>query len=619
MAVLHRINGPDDVKKLSPAELIELAAEIRMEIVRVVTRNGGHLGSNLGIVELTLALHYCFEPPTDVLIWDVGHQTYAHKLLTGRRDRFDTLRLLGGISGFPSRKESPYDPFTTGHSGTAISTAVGLAAGDQLQKTGRRIVAVIGDGAIASGMPFEALNHAGALRLNMLVILNDNAMSISDTVGALSAYLTKVRAAPEYLELKKDVARVLDMMPVFGGQVKTVLDHVKDTARASLAPGRIFEDLGFRYYGPVNGHHVPALIETIKHVKTLGGPVLLHVLTEKGKGHADAQNHRHRMHSVAPEKVPAQAGENKPGWTAKFCECLVELASRDPKIAAITAAMPDVTASFQQKFPDRHFNPGICEQHAIGLALGLSAAGMKPVVAVYSTFLQRAYDQVFQELCIQEAAVVLAIDRAGVVGSDGPTHHGVFDIAYLRHLPGITLMAPKDAPELRQMIEAALAWGTPCAVRFPRECVPDDFAQAPPIERGKAEIIRHGDSGAIIAYGSMVWRAVAAADILAREGVQVTVVNARFAKPLDERTILDVIEKSPATLTVEDGSLAGGLGSAIAELVCDRGIPAGRVRRLGIPDRFIEHGRREELLALLGLDVAGIAAAFREALQKDRE
>ena len=615
-ALLQKINGPDDLKKLSHTELAELASEIRQEIIRVVYRNGGHLGSNLGIVELTIALHYCYDFPKDCLIWDVGHQTYAHKLLTGRREAFDTLRQMGGLSGFPSKDESPFDLFTTGHSGTAISTALGIAAGDSMQKTDRKIVAVVGDGAIASGMPFEALNHAGALRKNILVVLNDNEMSISDSVGALSAYLTRVRSAPEYLELKKEVSHALDAMPVFGGRMKHILDHVKDGIRSSLRPGRVFDDLGFRYYGPVDGHRLPELIETITHVKALPGPILLHVVTEKGKGHAEAQNHRHRMHSVAPGKVPAAAGEEKPGWTAKFSECLADLGARDGKIVAITAAMPDVTASFQQRFAERHFDPGICEQHALGLALGLATAGMKPVVAIYSSFLQRAYDQVFQEICIQNAPVLIAIDRAGLVGSDGPTHHGVFDIAYLRHLPGITLMAPKDAPEMRQMIEAALAWNRPCAIRFPRECVPDDFREAAPIEHGKAQVLRRGASGAIIAYGSTVARAVAAAEILRRDGMDVSVVNARFAKPLDESTILDLIDNAPAALTVEDGSLAGGFGSAVLELLSDRGRAPRNLRRLGVPDRFIEHGRRDELLGILGLSPEGIAAAFSQALKK---
>ena len=617
--VLSKINCPDDVKKLSFGELEQLAAEIRQEIVRVVSRNGGHLGSNLGAVELTIALHYSFDLPKDCLIWDVGHQTYAHKLLTARRECFDTLRCRGGLSGFPNRKESPFDRFTTGHSGTAISTALGVACGNALQKTEGKVVAVVGDGAIASGMPFEALNHAGALHRNLLVILNDNEMSIATTVGALSAYLTRVRSAPEYLGLKRDVVRLLDAMPVFGGQMKTVLDHVKDAARASFAPGRVFEDLGFRYYGPIDGHSLQDLVEMIAHVKNLPGPILLHVITQKGRGHAAAQNHHHRMHSVGPEKVPAQQGENKPGWTAKFSEHLVELATGDPKIAAITAAMPDVTAAFKQKFPDRHFDPGICEQHAIGLALGLASAGMKPIVPVYSTFLQRAYDQVFQELCLQEAPVVLAVDRAGLVGSDGPTHHGVFDIAYLRHLPEMTLMAPKDAAELRLMMDAALSWGRPCAIRFPRECVPEDFPESAPVELGKPEILRRGDAGVILAYGCMVRRAMAAADILAGDGVSVTVVNARFAKPLDGSAILDVIGTSPATLTVEDGALAGGFGSAVIELLCDRGVSTARVRRLGIPDRFIEHGQREELLQSLGLCPEGIAAAFKDLLREDRQ
>ena len=618
--ILQKITGPADLKALSTLELEQLAAEIRREIIRVVYRNGGHLGSNLGVVELTLALHQCFDFPRDRLIWDVGHQTYAHKLITGRREAFDTLRRLGGLSGFPSRKESPFDQFTTGHSGTAISTALGIACGDAIAKVERKVVAVVGDGAIASGMPFEALNHAGALGRNLLVVLNDNHMSISKSVGALSAYLTHLRSAPAYLELKREVSHALDALPRFGGQMKTVLDHVKDAVRTSMTPGRVFQDLGFRYFGPVDGHDLPELLDTLKSIRDLPGPVLLHVVTEKGRGHEEACNHHHRMHSVAPEKVPAAPEEEaRAGWTACFAQCIVEAAAADSRVAAITAAMPDVTAAFQQKFPERHFDPGICEQHALGLAAGLAAAGLKPVVAVYSTFLQRAYDQVFQEVCIQEAPVLLTVDRAGIVGSDGPTHHGVFDIAYLRHLPGMVLMAPKDVPEMRAMIGAALGWGRPCALRFPRERVPADFPSCAPVELGKAEVVAGGRGrcdGLIVAYGCMVSRAVEAAALLGREGLSVTVVNARFAKPLDEELILGLLGEAAAAVTVEDGSLAGGFGSAVLEAAAERGIDAARVARLGVPDRFIEHGARGELLELLGLTGPGIARALRHKLRK---
>jgi 1-deoxy-D-xylulose-5-phosphate synthase len=614
--ILPTITGPDDVKKLSPNELRKLAAEIRKELIRVVYRNGGHLGSNLGTVELTLALHYCYDFANDRLVWDVGHQCYAHKLITGRSDRFDTLRCMGGLSGFPSKDESSFDPFTSGHSSTAISTALGLACGDDLLKCKRSVVAVVGDGAIASGMAFEALNHAGSLGRNLLVILNDNEMSISATVGAFSAYFTQLRSAPAYLEFKKEIGHFLDGLPLFGGQMKNALDHIKDAVRNSITPGRMFDDLGFRYFGPTDGHNLPELIETLKDVKDLGGPVLLHVVTEKGKGHEQAQNHQHRMHSVAPEKVTIQPPDGgRPGWTSKFSEHLAEVASHDTTIVAITAAMPDITAAFHEQFPGRHFDPGICEQHAVGLAAGLAAAGMKPVIAVYSTFLQRAYDQVFHEICLQKTPVVLVIDRAGLVGNDGPTHHGAFDIAYLRHLPEMTLMAPKDVPELRMMLEAALAWQRPCAIRFPRESAPEDFPGSTPVERGKAEIIREGADALIVAYGSMVYRAMQAAEALRDDGIEVGVVNARFAKPIDEDTILGLMEKSPATVIAEEGALAGGFGSAVLERASDRGPDAARARRLGIPDEFIEHGPRDELLKMLGLTAAGIATAVRQALE----
>jgi len=614
--ILPTINGPADVRKLSYEQLDALAGEIRAEIVRVVYRNGGHLGSNLGTVELTLALHYCFDFATDRLVWDVGHQTYAHKLVTGRRAEFETLRRRGGLSGFPSKNESGYDLFNSGHSSTAISTVLGLACGDCLLQQDRKAVAVVGDGAIAAGMAFEALNHAGALKKDMLVVLNDNSMSISKTVGALSAYLTQVRSAPAYLELKNELAAALDKLPIFGGTMRQVLDHIKVAVRDSITPGRVFSDLGFHYYGPVDGHDIRELVGTLKDVKDLPGPTLLHVITEKGRGHEDACNHHHRMHSVAPEKLPPDAEEpSRPSWTSHFSHCLADIAEKDTAVAAITAAMPDITADFREKFPQRHFDPGICEQHAVGLAAGLAAAGMKPVVAIYSTFLQRAYDQVFHEICLQEAPVLLVIDRAGLVGNDGPTHHGVFDIAYLRHLPGITLMAPRDAAELRRMIEAALAWGRPCAIRIPRESAPHEIPGHEPIERGKAETLRRGDDAAIIAYGAMVWRAMEAADALASEGISTTVVNARFAKPIDAEMVADLIQRLPAVLTVEDGSLAGGFGSAVLECAAAQGLNTAGVRMLGVPDAFIEHGSRSELLQSLGLDAQGLAGAVRQVLK----
>jgi len=615
--ILPTINSPEDIKKLSLPKLNALADEIREEIIRVVNSNGGHLGSNLGTVELTLALHYCYDFSKDRLVWDVGHQCYTHKLITGRREQFETLRRMGGLSGFPNKEESDFDPFTTGHSGAAISTALGLACGESAMKGGRSVVAVVGDGAIAAGMAFEALNHAGSLGTDLLVVLNDNKMSISKSVGALSGYLTQLRSAPVYMELKKEIGHVLDLLPILGGQMKQALDHIKDAIRNSITPGRMFADLGFRYYGPIDGHRIEELIETFKDVKDLGGPTLLHVVTEKGRGHEEAQNHHHRMHAVAPEKVPARPEvQDRPGWTAMFSEHLAEIAAEDPAVATITAAMPDVTAAFQQRFPNRCFDPGICEQHAIGLAAGLATAGMKPVVALYSTFLQRAYDQVFHEICLQGLPVVIAIDRAGLVGSDGPTHHGVFDIAYLRHLPEMTLMAPKDVPEMRKMLEAAIAWRRPCAIRYPRDSAPEDSPRCSPVERGKAEILREGPDALIVAYGSMVFPAMRAADMLQEDGLDVTVMNARFAKPLDEEAILSCLEKSPVAITVEEGALAGGFGSAVLE--CAAG-SAGttRIRRLGVPDRFIEHGSREELLEMLGLNPAGIAAAVKQAVREE--
>jgi len=595
--ILSTINSPQDLGGLTLSQLRQLAQEIRDRIIDVVYKNGGHLGS--------------FDFSRDRLIWDVGHQVYTHKLITGRRDAFETLRRRNGLSGFPNTKESSYDLFISGHAGTAISTALGMACGDSIcSNDERRVVAVVGDGAIASGMPFEALNHAGALKRNMLIVLNDNKMSIANSVGALPTCLTHMRSAPAYIGLKKEIAHLLDLLPVFGGRMKDLLDQVKDAVRRQLTPGRLFEDFGFRYFGPIDGHNFAELTSTLESVRQLGGPILLHVMTEKGKGYEAAVKHKHCMHSVSPEKVELPK-DGKPSWTSVFEQQLIDMATEDEHLVVITVAMPDLTLHYAEKFPERHYDPGICEQHALGLASGLAASGAKPVVAIYSTFLQRAYDQVFHEICLQEAPVLFGIDRAGLVGGDGPTHHGVFDIAYLRHLPNLTLMAPKDAPELKQMMHTALASRRPCAIRLPRETVPDELGGGEPLEIGKAEIIQRGHDGLIIGYGATVARAVQAAEILARDGIRVTVVNARFAKPLDRR-LVELIADAPAAVIAEDGAIAGGIGSAILELAADSGVSTAHVKRLGVPDRFIEHGPRDELLQMLNLHPDGIASALKE-------
>jgi 1-deoxy-D-xylulose-5-phosphate synthase len=625
--LLNTINGPEDLKGIPLEELPHLAEEIREVIIDVVSKNPGHLSSNLGVVELTMALHYCFNFKEDKLVWDVGHQSYVHKLLTGRKEAFHSLRQYKGLSGFPDKKESLYDPFTCGHSGNAISSALGLVCGGDILGKERKVVVVVGDGAIGAGMSFEALNHAGDLKKDLLVVLNDNEMAISRTVGAVGKYLTQIRTLPLYNEFKKELHHVLNILPIFGKPMENVLEHLTEAVKRGMTPGQIFEDLGFRYYGPVDGHNIPPLIGTLNRLKHLKGPMLLHVITQKGKGFEPALQNPTRFHSAGAfqlcnGKVVEVSQAKKTSYTKVFGQALVELAEEKDKIVAITAAMLDGTGltTFREKFPQRYLDVGICEQHAIGLANGLAASGLKPVAAIYSTFLQRAYDQVFHDVCLQEKenGVVFAMDRAGLVGNDGPTHHGVFDISYLRHLPGIKLMAPKDGRELRRMLRLAVESQGPVAIRYPKDSIPDEELDLPDhhFSVGEAEVLREGSDGAVIAYGATVYPSFQAAEKLNREGIEATVINARFAKPLDKALILEVVKNHPFVLTVEDHSLAGGFGSAVLEMLSEEGEDVRKVRRLGIPDRFIEHGSREMLLRILGLDSEGIYKRFTLEMEK---
>jgi len=623
--LLDSVEYPEDLKKLKLADLPKLASEIRELIVEVVSKNPGHLSSNLGVVELTIALHYCFDFKRDKIVWDVGHQSYVHKILTGRRSKFPTLRQYKGLSGFPDKNESLYDPFTCGHSGNAISAALGMSCADSILGYKRSIVAVVGDGAIGAGMSFEALNHAGDLKKNLLVVLNDNEMSISNTVGAFSKYLNKIRTAPLYADIKKEVHNLLNVLPVFGKPVGKTLEHVVELLRRGAIPGQIFEDLGINYFGPIDGHNFQILIETLNDIKHLEGPVVLHVITEKGRGFEPACQNPTQYHSAGKfemcnGKILHVTDEPKKiSYTKVFGDTLIELAKADLKVVGITAAMPDGTgiAPFGKKFPDRFYDVGICEQHAVGLANGLSAGGLKPVVAIYSTFLQRAYDQVFHDICLQRNGVVFALDRAGIVGNDGPTHNGVFDIAYLRNLPEIILMAPKDGNELKTMLKIALNSGKAVAIRYPKEDIPDKemSPQYKTIEIGKAEVLRDGADGVLLAYGAMVYRCLHAAEKLSEKGIEVTVVNARFAKPLDKALILDLVRNYKLTATVEDHALMGGFGSAVLELVSEEREDAGKIVRMGIPDRFMEHGPRNLILKNIGLDGDGIADKFIATLE----
>ena len=623
--LLDSVEYPEDLKKLKLADLPKLAAEIREFIVDVVSKNPGHLSSNLGVVELTIALHYCFDFKRDKIVWDVGHQAYVHKILTGRRSQFPTLRQYKGLSGFPDKNESLYDPFTCGHSGNAISAALGVSCADAILGYKRSVVAVVGDGAIGAGMSLEALNHAGDLKKNLLVVLNDNEMSISNTVGAFSKYLNKIRTTPLYADIKKEIHNLLNVLPVFGKPVGKTLEHVVELLRRGVIPGQIFEDLGINYFGPIDGHNFQILIETLNDIKHLEGPVLLHVITEKGRGFEPACQNPTQYHSagkfeMCDGKILKTANEPKKiSYTKVFGDTLIELAKADHKVVGITAAMPDGTgiAPFGKKFPDRFYDVGICEQHAVGLANGLSAGGLKPVVAIYSTFLQRAYDQVFHDICLQRNGVVFALDRAGIVGNDGPTHNGVFDIAYLRNLPEIILMAPKDGNELKTMLKIALDSGRAVAIRYPKDDCPDKemSPQYKTIEIGKAEVLREGADGVLLAYGAMVYRCLHAAEKLGEKGIEVTVVNARFAKPLDKALILDLVRNHKLIVTVEDHALMGGFGSAVLELVTEEREDACKIVRMGIPDRFMEHGPRNLILKNIGLDEDGIADKFIATLE----
>ncbi|HPU00281.1 MAG: 1-deoxy-D-xylulose-5-phosphate synthase [Firmicutes bacterium] len=613
---------PEDLKNLSIAELKELAAEIRQYMIRTVADTGGHLASNLGVVELALALHSTFDSPRDRIIWDVGHQSYPHKLLTGRWDRFPTLRRYGGLSGFPKPSESEHDPFGTGHSSTSISAALGLALARDFYGENYRVIAVIGDGALTGGMAYEALNHAGHVKADLIVVLNDNKMSISSNVGAISDYLGRIRSDPKYSRLKAEFEQLMNRVPLVGKKMVESAERLRGGLKYLLTPGMIFEELGLTYFGPVDGHNIAALKRTLRQAARMKGPVLVHVLTEKGKGYPHAEAAPERFHGIGPFDLGNGLPRSKkkyPTYTEVFGKTMLKLAAADPKIVALTAAMAGGTglSRFAELYPQRFYDVGIAEQHAAGLAAALAAGGLKPVFAVYSTFLQRAYDQLVHDICLQNLPVVLAVDRAGIVGEDGETHQGIFDLSYLRSIPGMAIMAPRNEDELQHMLYTAL-YGAPgpAALRYPRdkgEGVP--LSEPRLLPWGKGELLREGKDLLIVAAGTVANAALAAADRLAREaGIDAAVINARFVKPLDEELILQWARRCGRLLTVEESILAGGFGSAVLELLAERGL-ALPVSRLGIDDRFVEQGPRELLLSLYGLDAEGI---YREALSFTR-
>lgn len=622
--LLDTINNPQELKKLPPELLPQLAQEIREKIITTVSKTGGHLAPSLGVVELTIALHYVFDSPRDKIIWDVGHQAYAHKLLTGRQDRFHTLRQYGGLSGFPKRSESPYDAFDTGHSSTSVSAALGMASARCLKGECSRVIAVIGDGAMTAGMAFEALNNAGDLDKDLIVVLNDNGMSIAPNVGALSSFLSRKLTRPTMVFLKKQVEHLLRSFPGIGGDLVAWAKRGEESFKAFFTPGMLFEALKFNYLGPVKGHRLDHLIETFNNVKNLKGPILVHVLTTKGKGYQPAESDPTGFHGLG--KFDPDTGEPKksvsevPSYTEVFGDTLVRLAREDKKIVAITAAMPDGTGlvDFREQFRERFFDVGICEQHAVTFAGGLALEGLRPVVAIYSTFLQRAYDQVLHDVCLQNLPVVFALDRGGVVGEDGETHQGLFDLSYLRHLPNLVLMAPKDEDELRHMLYTALSHPGPIALRYPRgRGVGVDFSSTlKKIPMGKAEVLREGEDLLILALGASVYPALEAAHELGERGFRATVVNARFVKPLDDSLILTLAARIGRVLTVEENVAAGGFGSAVLELLCDQGLLGVPVKRLAIPDVFLEHGSPEILRQKYGLDAAGILQSALEILEQ---
>lgn len=619
--VLERVNDPHDLGGLSPEELRKLAAEIRTCIVQTVAETGGHLAPSLGVVELTLALHRVFHSPHDKIIWDVGHQCYAHKLLTGRRDLFSSLRRCGGLSGFPKREESPHDSFNTGHSSTSLSAALGLALARDLRGEKHEVIAVIGDGALTAGMAFEALNHAGHLGTHFIVVLNDNERSIANSVGAMAGYLSRLRTSTAYARSKERLQRVLRAWPPAGPKMLRAAERLKDSLKHLVLPGMVFEELGFTYLGPVDGHDLNVLEEVLQRARRIKGPVLVHVLTKKGKGYRPAEENPDLFHGIGPFDVATGRPRDQspvPTYTAVFGRTLLDLAEREPRLVAITAAMAGGTGlgPFAKRYPERFFDVGIAEQHAVTLAAGLAAAGFRPVVAIYSTFLQRAYDQVVHDVCLQQLPVVLAVDRAGLVGEDGETHQGLFDLAYLRHIPQMTLMAPKDEDELQHMLYTALQLEGPAALRYPRGHGRGVALAAEPrlLPVGRGEILREGKDLGILAVGPLVYEALAAAEQLAAAGIEAAVVNARFIKPLDRELILAQARLTGRLLTVEEHVVSGGFGSAVLELLAAEGLKGVAVRCLGVPDAFIGHGRPGELRAALGLDAKGIAGAAAELL-----
>ena len=609
----------DEIKQYNLQELVKLSGEIREQLIDVVSENGGHLASNLGVVELTLALHYVFNSSKDKFIWDVGHQAYVHKILTGRKECLNSIRKHGGISGFPKCNESEDDCFDVGHSSTSVSAALGLANARDLQGENYSVLAVIGDGAMTGGMAFEALNHAGHLQTDMTVILNDNEMSISGNVGAMSSYLNKVRLDPNYTKRKQYVENLLTRIPKIGTKVAWTAEKIKDTVKYLMVPGQLFEELGFRYFGPVDGHNLEELIDVLKKIKGIKGPKIVHVITKKGKGYKFAEENPDKFHGIGSfdkETGEVKNKSEKISYTKAFSNALLDIAEIDDKVLAITAAMDTGTGTdvFSRKYPHRFYDVGIAEQHAVTFAAALARGGMKPVVAIYSTFLQRAYDQIVHDVALQKLPVIFAMDRAGLVGEDGPTHHGVFDISYLRHIPEMILMAPRDEKELGDMLYSATKYNSPAAIRYPRgegTGVIIDRGRFEIIEKGKGELLCSGHDVLIIGVGSMVEEALKAKEILENSNISAAVINARFIKPLDENLIIEEAKDKKLIITVEENALKGGFSEEIASLLEDKGLVKSLLR-IGIEDKFIEHGPQKLLREECGLSGEKIAERIKD-------
>ncbi|WP_284640416.1 1-deoxy-D-xylulose-5-phosphate synthase [Paenibacillus silviterrae] len=625
--LLDLIHQPEDLKRFSPDQLEQLAAEIRQFLVEKLSVTGGHLAPNLGVVELTIALHYLFNSPQDKFIFDVGHQSYVHKILTGRKDRFDTLRKYKGLCGFVKRSESKHDVWEAGHSSTSLSAAMGMATARDLKGDNNRVVAIIGDGALTGGMALEALNHIGHEKRNLMVILNDNEMSIAPNVGALHNYLGKIRSDKHYVKAKEEVEHLIKKIPAIGGTLAKTVEKLKDSLKYLLVSGVLFEELGYTYLGPIDGHNLPLMLETLRRADSITGPVLVHVVTTKGKGYSPAEEDSHTWHGISPYKI--ESGQvlktaGPPMYTEVFGNTLIELAKKDPRITAITPAMPGGSGllKFAEQFPDRMFDVGIAEQHAATFSAALASEGMKPVFAVYSTFLQRAYDQVVHDICRANLNVIFAIDRAGFVGPDGETHQGVYDIAYLRSIPNMVLMMPKDENELRHMMRTAVDYNDgPIAIRYPRINGLGVSMDEPmtPLPIGSWEVLRQGDAAAILAMGPMLPVALEAAELMSKEGQQVRVINARFIKPMDEAMLLQLAKEDLPIITLEEGAQQGGFGSAVLEYYSNQNLYGMRVKVIGIPDYFVEHGSVKEQRQEVGLTSERVVAELQSLVPRKRQ